>query len=87
MVIAVSDREIEAAQALLAEEEGMFVQPDAAASLAGLTRALRRGLVGPSERVTLILTGHGLKDPSIFDRTLIDVITTSSGDLRHALTS
>jgi threonine synthase len=87
MVIAVSDRDIEAAQALLAEEEGMFVQPDAAASLAGLTSALRRGLVGPSERVTLVLTGHGLKDPSVFDRRLIDVITTSAGHLSQALTS
>ena len=53
-VIGVSDREIEAAEALLAEEEGIFVQPDAAASLAGLdlrcpTRAggpVRAGCVG-----------------------------------------
>jgi threonine synthase len=85
MAISVSDREIEAAQVLLAEEEGVFVQPDAAASLAGLTSAVRRGLVAPTERVTLILTGHGLKDPSVFERAQIDVRITASGGLSTAL--
>jgi threonine synthase len=85
IVISVSDREIEAAQVLLAEEEGVFVQPDAAASLAGLTSAVRRGLVTPTERVTLILTGHGLKDPSVFERAKIDVRITSSSGLSSTL--
>jgi threonine synthase len=85
LALSVSDREIEAAQLLLAEEEGVFVQPDAAASLAGLTRAVRRGLVGPAERVTLILTGHGLKDPSVFERVQIDVRISSSSGLEAAL--
>jgi threonine synthase len=85
LALSVSDREIEAAQLLLAEEEGVFVQPDAAASLAGLTSAVRRGLVGPDERVTLILTGHGLKDPSVFERVQIDVRITSSSGLGSAL--
>jgi threonine synthase len=85
LALSVSDREIEAAQLLLAEEEGVFVQPDAAASLAGLTSAVRRGLVGADERVALILTGHGLKDPSVFERVEIDVRITSSSGLARAL--
>jgi threonine synthase len=85
LAIGVSDREIEAAQVLLAEEEGVFVQPDAAASLAGLTSAVRRGLVAATERVTLILTGHGLKDPSVFERIQIDVRITASSGLGVAL--
>jgi threonine synthase len=77
----VSDREIEAAQALLAEEEGIFVQPEAAASLAGLTQAVRRGLVERSVRALLVLTGHGLKDPSIFERAQIHVEIASPSQL------
>ena len=69
----------------LAEEEGIFVQPDAAASLAGLTYAVRRGLVDPSAQVVLVLTGHGLKDPSIFERVQIDVEITSSSQLAATL--
>lgn len=80
-VIGVSDREIEAAQALLAEEEGIFVQPEAAASLAGLTQAVRRGLVERSVRALLVLTGHGLKDPSIFERAQIHVEIASPSQL------
>lgn len=83
--IAVSDREIEAAQALLAEEEGVFAQPDAAASLAGLVRALKQGLIRSPRRVVLVLTGHGLKDPSVFERMHVRVTSSPASELETAL--
>jgi threonine synthase len=58
-VRAVSDAEILDAWTLLARREGVFCEPASAASVAGL---LKYG-AGGCERVTCVLTGHGLKDP------------------------
>jgi len=58
-VRAVSDAEILDAYALLSRHEGVFCEPASAASVAGL---LKYGAAG-CERVTCVLTGHGLKDP------------------------
>lgn len=85
-VVSVTDRQIEAAQALLAQEEGLFVQPDAAASLAGLTRAVRTGLVQHPRRVVLVLTGHGLKDPSVFERGAVPTRDAPASALEDLLT-
>ncbi len=66
-IFAVSDEEILLAQARLASEEGLFVEPASAASVAGLLRLAREGvrLEGP---VVAVLTGHGLKDPATAER-------------------
>jgi len=61
----VSDREILEAQRLLAQLEGIFVEPASAASIAGLIRLVNEGLIDKDETVVCILTGHGLKDPDI----------------------
>jgi threonine synthase len=60
--VTVSDSEILAAIPDLARGSGVFAEPAAAASLAGLRRAVADGLVGPGERVVVISTGSGLKD-------------------------
>ena len=71
---AVSDRQILEAYQLLAQHDGVFVEPASAASVAGLLmlarqryfqRVLRRRAKKPQGPVRLvcILTGHGLKDP------------------------
>lgn len=60
--LAVSDEEIWEAQQLLAEKEGLLVEPAGAASVAGLLRAARRQPFGPGERIVCILSGSGLKD-------------------------
>ena len=66
----VRDSEILEAQSLLARREGVFVEPSAAASLAGLVRLAASGDIGRDERVVLIFTGNGLKDTaSILERT------------------
>ncbi|MBU1944749.1 MAG: threonine synthase [Actinobacteria bacterium] len=59
----VSDDEILDAYHLLASEEGLFVEPASAASVAGLMKARRAGLVDAGLTAVCILTGHGLKDP------------------------
>ena len=60
---AVTDTEILHAYRLLATQEGVFVEPASAASVAGLLRAVDGGLIQPDETVVCTLTGHGLKDP------------------------
>ncbi|KAB2379309.1 threonine synthase [Actinomadura montaniterrae] len=59
----VTDRQILAAYRLLAREEGVFVEPASAASVAGLLQAAERGVVKPGSKVVCTVTGNGLKDP------------------------
>ena len=67
----VSDEEILVAQAWLAANEGIFVEPASAASVAGLLKCHSNGRCGacpfasalrPGAKVVLTVTGHGLKD-------------------------
>jgi threonine synthase len=60
---AVSDAEILDAYRILAAEEGCFVEPASAASVAGVLRAAEEGLVAADETIVCTVTGHGLKDP------------------------
>jgi threonine synthase len=60
---AVSDAQILDSYRFLASEEGCFVEPASAASVAGLFQGAEEGLVGPDDTVVCTVTGHGLKDP------------------------
>ncbi len=60
--VEVSDAQILNAIVTLGQRLGVFAEPAAAASLAGLIEARRRGLVERGERVVVISTGNGLKD-------------------------
>ncbi|HEX4778046.1 MAG TPA: threonine synthase [Acidimicrobiia bacterium] len=60
---AVSDAEILAAYHLLASNEGCFVEPASAASVAGLLRAADEGMLRDARTIVCTVTGHGLKDP------------------------
>jgi len=64
MMISVSDEEILEAMRILGRETGVFGEPAGAASLAGLIRAQKDGLIGENEKVVVIITGNGLKDVS-----------------------
>ena len=59
----VTDREILRAYRLLASQEGVFVEPASAASVAGLLKAAEQGKVDPGQRIVCTVTGNGLKDP------------------------
>ncbi len=69
----VTDEEILAAQLWLASQEGIFVEPASAASIAGLMKSLSddRGARYPlsqipeGSRIVCTVTGHGLKDPDV----------------------
>jgi threonine synthase len=59
----VTDEEILSAQKLLAMKEGVGVEPASAASVAGLIKLRKAGIVKKDERVVCVVTGHLLKDP------------------------
>ena len=67
----VTDEQILEAQRWLASEEGIFVEPASAASVAGLMKCFsgERCVACPfhslpeGAKVVLTVTGHGLKDP------------------------
>lgn len=63
---AVTDDAILAAQRLLAETEGIFVEPASAAALAGLIHDLDHGAISADGHAVLILSGAGWKDLARF---------------------
>jgi threonine synthase len=60
-VDAVSDEEIRAGIALLAETTGVFTETAGGVSTAVLAKLAERGDIDPDERVVLLITGDGLK--------------------------
>ena len=68
----VSDDEILAAYKLLASEEGVFVEPASAASVAGILKLAKGSYFKEAGKIKIVcvLTGHGLKDP---DRAIASV--------------
>src|SRR5207245_9158034 len=59
----VTDDEILAAQSWLACNEGIFVEPASAASIAGLFKWSQK--IPEARRIVCTVTGHGLKDPDV----------------------
>jgi threonine synthase len=64
----VTDIQILNAQAKLARDEGIFVEPASAASIAGLEKMVEDKKIDKQDTIVCVTTGHGLKDPSIIDR-------------------
>ena len=58
----VTDGEILEAQAVLAAEVGVFVEPASASSVAGLIKASKAGTVPEGATIVCTVTGNGLKD-------------------------
>jgi threonine synthase len=61
--VSVSDDEILQAVRDLAAYEGVFAEPSGAAGLAGLKRMVSEGLIAMGDKVVVLVTGSGLKDP------------------------
>lgn len=61
-MIAVSDDEILDAMRLTARLGGVFGEPAGVAGIAGLRKALARGIVKEHESAVVVVTGNGLKD-------------------------
>jgi threonine synthase len=60
---AVTDKQILEAYRFVARQEGVFVEPASAASVAGLLMAHAAGTIRSGTRVVCTVTGNGLKDP------------------------
>lgn len=63
LIDTVTDDEILEAYKMLANLEGVFVEPASAASVAGVIKLNKAGRFRKGDCVVCILTGHGLKDP------------------------
>jgi threonine synthase len=65
LIDSVTDDEIISAYKLLAQSEGVFVEPASAASVAGLLKYAKRGYFKSKKKIKIVcvVTGHGLKDP------------------------
>jgi len=67
VVTSVTDDQILEAKAVI-DAAGVGCEPASAASVAGVARLRREGVIGSSERVVAVLTGHLLKDPGALVR-------------------
>lgn len=71
VIIAATDEQILDMQKMLAESEGLWVEPASAAGLAGLASEIAIGHLNPrGKRIVSVCTGHGLKDPEIITRSM-----------------
>lgn len=88
----VTDEQILSAQAWLASNEGIFVEPASAASIAGLMKCCSKDrcatcplpAIPEGSRIVCTVTGHGLKDPDVASKQ-IGNITTAKADKRAIL--
>jgi len=60
--VAVSDQEILESIPAMARATGVFAEPAGAAGYAGFQCAVKAGLLGKNDSVTVLVTGNGLKD-------------------------
>jgi threonine synthase len=84
VLLKVSNKEILDAELLLAEE-GIFAQPASATALAGLIRAVGKGLIPADSSIVTVVTGSGLKYPPILKEFNLSSDSTSLDRLAHTL--
>jgi threonine synthase len=78
---AVDEDEIVENITLLAETTGIFGETAPAVTLGALREAVRRGELGESDRVVLIVTGDGLKTPGLVASRLAPTVVQPDADL------
>jgi len=90
----VSDEEIVGAQMWLAQNEGVFVEPASAATIAGLFKccdskeaACSFQKIPEASRIVCTVTGHGLKDPDVIMRQMGDLkpVDANGREVLHAI--
>lgn len=82
MALIVTDEMILKAQHELAKNEGIFVEPASAASIAGLKILTEQGMISSDELVVCVTSGHGLKDPDAVLQTFTHQLIEIRADLR-----
>ena len=75
LALRLPDAVIVDAQRRLAREEGIFVEPASAASVAGALRLAKEGTFDAAATVVCVGTGHGLKDPEAALRERVETVT------------
>ena len=82
----VDDKDAYAMQDLLAQMEGIFVEPASALALAAIIQDCHQGLICESDNPLVILTGSGLKDLRRFEQPdTSSTLPASLSDLRYKL--
>ncbi len=82
---AVPEDEIVENALLLAETTGVFGETAPAVTLGALREAVRRGELGESDRVVLLVTGDGLKTPGLVADRLTPTVVEPDADRSWAL--
>ena len=80
-VYAVAEDEIADNVAFLAETTGIFGETAPGVTLGALREAVRRGELGENDRVVLLVTGDGLKTPSLVADRLAPTFVEPDADL------
>jgi len=62
-IVPIEEEEALSERASLARQEGLVVEPSAAAAAAGARKLVQAGTFGDKDRVTAVLTGSGFRDP------------------------
>jgi threonine synthase len=79
----VTDDDILESYRFLASREGLFAEPASAASVAGLKKCAKKGLLKAGQTIVCTLTGHGLKDPDT--ATKIHAVSTPIAPEKNAV--
>jgi threonine synthase len=83
--VPLTDEGVLEAQRALAREEGMFVEPSAAASMTAVLQLAGRKALDPEQTIVVVLTSGGLKDPGA-TRAWLPPVPAASGDFDGLLT-
>ena len=83
----VDDEEVFETQRLILAREGIYCEPAAATGVAGLVKAVQRGVVSRDDRVVCLITGHGFKDPDSIRAAAArnSAALLDPGDLEHSI--
>ena len=82
--VRLTDEGVLEAQRALAREEGLFVEPSAAASLTAVMQLARRGALEAGQTIVVVLTSGGLKDPGA-SRAWLPPVPAADGDFDRLL--
>jgi threonine synthase len=89
-IISATDEQIIEMQKMLAQLEGIWVEPASAAGLAGLWIEIQSDKLNPKgKRIVAVCTGHGLKDPDIVTKEILkpQVVTPNLEALEEIILS
>ena len=82
--VRLTDEGVLEAQRALAREEGLFVEPSAAASMTVVMQLAARRMLDPQQTIVIVLTSSGLKDPGA-PRTWLPPVPAADGDFDRLL--